>query len=257
MFEKERYVKPANNALEKIQTKKIDIFKTIENSYYFDINFLDENDNGYFPDSQEKDFRRQVLNGLEIGNGIFIRLFQLFVDGTGSFKDAEDFDDILVFDDNVYYEGYVKECYNDFWGYDEEDFDDDELDDDFDDEDYEDYDDEPEATFFSIESNKDSFYVACTVNEVPPITDFICDLGINIHKEEEEYKIRIGYLYLPDDAFHTNVIFEDSTPVCEIDDPFTQAFMLLLERNIVFEDDDSNENEDIFETFLQEIKNEN
>ena len=140
MFEKERYVEPANKALERINTKKIDIFKTIKNSYYFDINFLDENDNGYFPDSQEKDFRGQVQEGLERGNGIFIRLFQLFVDETGSFKDAEEYDDILVFDDTVYYEGYVKECYNDFWGYDEEDFDDDELDDDYDDEDYEDYD---------------------------------------------------------------------------------------------------------------------
>ena len=258
MFEKERYVEPANKALERINTKKIDIFKTIKNSYYFDINFLDENDNGYFPDSQEKDFRGQVQEGLERGNGIFIRLFQLFVDETGSFKDAEEYDDILVFDDTVYYEGYVKECYNDFWGYDEEDFDDDELDDDYDDEDYEDYDDEPEATFFSIESNKDSFYVACTVNEVPPITDFICDLGINICKEEDGYGLRIGYTYLPDDSFHTNVIFEDLMLSGEIDDPLTQALVFLLERNIVFEGEEDSEgkDEDIFENFLQDIKKE-
>lgn len=258
MFDKEIYTKYANNALEKIKLKKIDIFKTIENSYYSDIDFLDENDNGYFPDSQEKDFRNQVINGLERGNGIFIRLFQLAVDGTGSFKDAEEYDDILVFDDRLYYDGYVKECWMDFWGYDEEDFDNDELDDDFDDEDYEDYDDEPEATFFSIESNKDSFLFACTVNTVPPNIDFICDLGINIFKEEDDYGIRIGYTYLPDDSFHTNVIFEDATLGGEIDDPFTQALVFLLERNIVFEGEEHSEgnDEDIFENFLQDVKKE-
>ena len=258
MFDKEIYTNYANNALEKIKTKKIDIFKTIENSYYFkfeSIDFLDENDNGYRPDFQEKDFRDYVLNGLERGNGIFLRLLQLGVIGTGSFKDADEYDNIIVFDDRLYYDGYVKECWMDFWGYDEEDFDDEDLDDDFDDEDYEDYDDEPEATFFGIDSDKESFLFACTVNEVPPNVDFICDLGINIFKEEDDYEIRIGYTYLPDDSFHTNVIFEDSTPVGDIDDPFTQAFIMLLERNIVFEDDDSQKDEDIFEKFLQEIKN--
>ena len=52
-----------------------------------------------------------------------------------------------------------------------------------------------------------------------------------------------------------NVIFEDATPGGNIDDPFIQTLVMLLEKNIVFEDDDSQEDEDIFETFLQEIKN--
>ena len=244
MLEKELLYEYALKAMERFESKKISIFG---NGY---IESLD--DSGRFVDrdlSKEKDYETWALNSIEEGNGIFIVMGQFVIDYCGSFEDITDTD--FVFDDRYYEEGHLESLYREYYGLDDEDM----YDEPVDEEDY-DFENEPEAVSFYIDAEH-SVSAACSVDYFPPITDFICHVGINVCKDGDEYLITPGYAYLPDvGAFDPRMTYEDWPITKESieDDPVDQLLAIVLDSNLHYEGEEDIENG--LESLLKIIKKE-
>ena len=93
MLEKEINYENALKAFEKFQKNKIDILKTIDNSYAStsSVASLDENDMDDGNDEMD------VFASIKEENGILIRLFEVYYSEQGFYKDI-DYDDALVFE---------------------------------------------------------------------------------------------------------------------------------------------------------------
>lgn len=211
MLEKEINYENALKAFEKFQKNKIDILKTIDNSYAStsSVASLDENDMDDGNDEMD------VFASIREENGILIRLFEVYYSEQGFYKDI-DYDDALVFDKklNLMNEEQIKALYDDEH-------------------------DEEEVVFLSIDSRSDgiiNLVFPIDYNPFPVVSeeDYACYAGIAIFEDEEgDYEVRYGYEYL---QWDNGAVFDGgSLSEYDLKDSFGQFEMILLDKNIVYD----------------------